>query len=299
MRLVVLFLCVWISLPVSAQFSSLYRIDTLLSEQLSPQFPAINQNGTKLSFASTSDNQLYYFDFNTAIIQQFTNETGGVGAACWSPVEDKIVFVTSPEGQLKQQFLTSKSSLLIPEREIKANAPQFNHQGNLLLFIGQRQSQQQTHIYTYDFVYDNLNQLTRNVVAKNPRWSPSDELISFHTNDGQSSKITLLSWYGATYGEIKSDSLKLFDADWADSDYKLIYIGHNSRRHYLISSRRNGEDFRVLLESKFLLSNPIWIPKTEKVLVTCTNSQGKRMMLMLNLDEQTTFEEVSFKILQE
>jgi len=299
MRFWVLLFCLIFSLSTTAQFSSIYHIDTLLSGQVNPQYSTINQGGTKLLFTANIDSQLYFYDFNTAVIQQFTSETKAVGASCWSPDDEKVVFVTSPEGQLKQQYFTGESSLLISERAIKASAPQFNHEGNLLMFIGQRQSQQHTHIYTYDFKYDNLNQLTRNVVAENPRWSPTDKLISFNTKDGLVAKIVLLNWYGAVYKEIKSDSLNLIDANWADSDYKMIYVGYNERRHYLISSRLNGEGFSVLLESKFPLSNPIWIPNSEKVLVTCTNYAGERIILKLNLDEQTTFEDILFKILQE
>jgi len=299
MRFWVLLFCLIFSLSTTAQYSSFYRMDTLLSEQVNPQFSVINQAGTKLLFTSSVDSQLYFYDFNTTVIQQFTNGTKTVGASCWSPDDEAIVFVTHPERQLKQQFFAGESRFLIPERAIKANAPQFNHEGNLLMFIGQRQSQQHTHIYTYDFKYDNLNQLTRNVVAENPRWSPTDKLISFNTKDGLVTKIVLLNWYGAVYKEIKSDSLNLIDANWADSDYKMIYVGYNERRHYLISSRLNGEGFSVLLESKFPLSNPIWIPNSEKVLVTCTNYAGERIILKLNLDEQTTFEDILFKILQE
>ncbi|MDY0077132.1 MAG: hypothetical protein RBR87_07625 [Bacteroidales bacterium] len=299
MRFWVLLFCLIYSLSATAQFSSIYHIDTLLSEQVNPQYSAINRAGTKLLFTASIDSQLYFYDFNTAIIQQFTNESRAVSASCWSPEDEKIVFVTHPEGQLKQQYFANESSLLIPERIVKASAPQFNHEGNLLLFIGQRQSQQHSHIYTYDFKYDNLNQLTRNTVAENPRWSPSDKFISFSTKDGLVKKIVLLNWYGAVDKEIKNDSLNLIDANWGDSDYKMIYVGYNERRHYLIRSRLNGNGISVLMESDFALSNPIWIPNSEKVLVTCTNYAGERMILVLNLDEQTTFEDVLFKILNE
>ncbi len=53
------------------------------------------------------------------------------------------------------------------------------------------------------------------------------------------------------------------------------------------------------LESTFPISNPIWIPDSEKVLVTCTNYAGERIILRLNLDEQTTYEDVLLKILKE
>ncbi|MBZ0241932.1 MAG: hypothetical protein K8F24_01840, partial [Bacteroidales bacterium] len=207
MRFWVLLFCLTYSLSAAAQFSSVYRMDTLLSAQVNPQFSAINQAGTKLLFTASLDSQLYFYDFNTAVIQQFTNGAKTVGASCWSPDDETIVFVTHPEGQLKQQIFAGESSPIIPERAVKASAPQFNHEGNLLMFVGQRQSQQHTHIYTYDFKYDNLNQLTRDVVAENPRWSPSDELISYNTTDGLLKKIVLLNWYGAIYEEIKNDSL--------------------------------------------------------------------------------------------
>ncbi|GEM_PF-1524354 len=299
MRFWILLIWLTFSLKASAQLSSVYRIDTLLSDQVNPIHPAIHPDGTKLLFTSAADSQVYFYDINSAVIHKLTNESEAVASACWSPNEEKIVFVSHPEGQLKQQFLAGKSSLLIPERALEACAPQFNHEGNLLMFIGQRQSQQQPHIFTYDFKYDNLNQLTRDFVVENPRWSPSDELISFDTKEGLRSKIVLLNWYGAVYQEIINDSLNLFDANWADSDYKMIYIGHKSQRYFLISSRLNDDGFSVLLESEFPLSNPIWIPNSEKVLVTCTNYAGEQLILRLNLDEQTTYEDVLLKILKE
>lgn len=299
MRYVYLLICLAFSLMAKAQFTSIYQIDTLPVAHLNPAHQAIHPDGSKLLLTAAVDSQLYYYDFNSAVIKRITNETEAVGSACWSPNEQKVVFVSHPEGVLKQQFLSKVSSLLIPEREIKASNPQFNHEGNLLLFIGQRQSQQQSHIFTYDFKYDNLNQLTRNTAVENPRWSPSDELISYNTTESALSKIVLLNWYGVVYDEIISDTLNLTEANWADSDYKMIYVGHNAKRNYLISSRLSDDDFSVLLESEFPLSNPIWIPNSEKVLVTCTNYAGERIILRLNLDEQTTYEDVLLKILKE
>lgn len=299
MRYGYLLLFLAFTLMTKAQFTTVYALDTLLTEHLNPIYPAIHPDGSKLLFTSAVDSQLYYYDFNSAVIQRITNETEAVGAGCWSPEEQKVVFVSHPAGVLKQQFLERSSSLLIPERDVKANTPQYNHEGNLLLFIGQRQSQQQSHIFTYDFKYDNLNQLTRNQVVQHPRWSPSDELISYTTRENKLEKIVLLNWYGALVHELESDTLNLIDANWADSDYKMIYVGHNEMRNYLISSRLSDDGFSVLLESTFPLSNPIWIPDSEKVLVTCTNYAGQRMILRLNLDEQTTYEDVLLKILKE
>lgn len=299
MRYGYLLLCLAFSLMAKAQFTSIYSIDTLLSEHLNPTHPAIHPDGSKLLFTSAVDSQLYYYDFKSALIQRVTNEAEAVGASCWSPDEQKVVFVSHPGGVLKQQFLSKASSLLIPERDVRANAPQFNHEGNLLLFIGQRESQQQSHIFTYDFKYDNLNQLTRNQEVQHPRWSPSDELISYSTRENKLEKIVLLNWYGALVDELESDTLNLIDASWADSDYKMIYVGHNEKQNYLISSRLSDDGFSVLLESTFPISNPIWIPDSEKVLVTCTNYAGERIILRLNLDEQTTYEDVLLKILKE
>lgn len=277
------------------QVSSKFQIDTLLNAEVNPLFPTINDEGTQLLFTSGQIPQVYLQDISTQEIKQITNEEGGTGAATWMPGEKEIVYVKLADRSLKKIDTFGNSENLLVDRDVYCSNPSFNHEGNLLVFVGRRENQKGRHLFTYDFKYDNLNQLTESQSFFWPKWSPSDELISCHTKTDDKSKIILYHWYGKEYQIIASDTIALRDASWTDSDYKIIYVGETAKQNYLFMSRKDGSENQVLARSSSPIEKPLWIPKTEKIIFLSTNTAGMNVLLQLNLDEQTNLYDVLTK----
>lgn len=280
---------------VNGQLISDYRIDTLLAENWNPQFPCISQDGSQLLFTLGENPQVYQLDLSSKSITQITQEADGTGAACFSPDEKQIVFVALPQRYLMKSADRGNISQLLPDREVFASTPSFNHEGNLLVFVGRRENQKGRHLFTYDFVYDNLNQLTKSTAVYWPQWSPSDELISCHEKTEKSSKIVLYHWYGKVAHILENDTVALRDAAWTASDYKIIYIGETTKKQYLFMSTKDGVSPEVLLETENHIEKPIWVAGTNKISLISMNQHGRNMLLQIDLDEQTNFPDVLTK----
>lgn len=184
---------------------------------------------------------------------------------------------------------------LLPDREVFTSTPSFNHEGNLLVFVGRRENQKGRHLFTYDFVYDNLNQLTNTATVFWPKWSPSDELISCHEKTEKGSKIVLYHWYGKEFQVLENDTIALRDANWTYSDYKIIYVGEAAKKQYLFMSTKDGGSTEVLLQSETTIEKPVWINGTEKIIFLNKKQNGQNMLLQIDLDEQTNFFDVLTK----
>ncbi len=280
---------------VNGQLVSNFRIDTILREGWNPQFPSINADGSRLLFTSGENPQVYQLDLTSKQITQVTNDANGTGAACWTRDESKIVFVSLPEQHLKKRDDHGNTAQLLPHREVFTTTPTFNHEGNLLVFVGRRENQKGQHLFTYDFVYDNLNQLTKAATVFWPKWSPSDELISCHEKTEKGSRIVLYHWYGKEFQVLENDTISLRDANWTYSDYKIIYVGETAKKQYLFMSTKDGSSTEVLLQSETRIEKPVWVNGTEKIIFLCANLEEQNMLLQIDLNEQTNFFDVLTK----
>ncbi|MBU1578207.1 MAG: hypothetical protein KJ578_05970 [Bacteroidetes bacterium] len=281
---------------VFAQQKSGIRVDTLLNDRWNVQQAVFDVEANKVLVVSEINerNTLFILEPGKSKLLKpgFTN--GALQSANWDRNPEKLIASSAENGQL-YRLDGQNWQYLLADRDVSAAYPVYNHSGNLLLFEGMRANQQNSSLFTYDFVYHNLNELDLTKNCQNPQWSPSDELISCTRAQDKDTEIALYHWYGAFYGLIKSDTLALRDACWTESDYRLIFVGEGKQFNYVLSSRKDGTDLKVLFSSTTKLSRPSRINGHDQLLLLQQTSTNRTQLLRIYLDEQSVQNHVNIK----
>lgn len=279
----------FISLSLCGQIQSEYLIDTLIDSHWDAANISISKDGKFLLFDSkiSGTSQIYSYSFESEDITQLTNISEGATQSCFHPNGKIIAFVNFNDEKLYKLNLIDSSVSLLFNREIKALHPQYNNPGNLIVFSGIRPNQSSIQIFTYDFVYDNLNQLTElSQHCLYPRWSPSNELITFgiYNSEFQFLEARIINWYGKFFGKIGKEKEEIRYANWSNSDYRTLYIEKNSTLEELVTNKKDQSSKELILSTEHYLETPVWIPKTRKIVFVCRNSSDKRCILLVDLD---------------
>lgn len=290
MKYTFIFIFLFVSSCLFGQFSSEYQIDTLIDSSWDAANLSISKDGKFLLFDSNTSgtSQIYSYSFENKNITRLTDIECGATQGCFHPNGKSIAFVKTDNQKLYKLNFSDSSVSVLFDRDIKTQFPQYNNSGNLIVFSGLRPNQNVVQIFTYDFVYDNLNQLTE--LDKHciyPRWSPLSELITFETynSEFQFIEATIINWYGKFYGNISDGAAEIRHANWSNSDYKTIFIEKNNKFEELITSKKDKSSKETILSTEYFLETPVWIPNTRKIVFVCRNYSNKRCTLLVDLDK--------------
>jgi len=144
----------------------------------------------------------------------------------------------------------SKTDKPLFNRPIQSRQGSFSMDTMLVCFSGFDIIADNWQIYTYDFVYDNLNQLTKSEFnGQNPAFSPNGKHIIYEEVDSSSKTILkMMNWYGKS--EISVDTLEGSNAFWDNDSWRFNYISKTLNDEGLISLRYNGQSPMKLISKQ-------------------------------------------------
>ena len=145
-------------------------------------------------------------------------------------------------------------------REIKSSSASFSENPNLICFLGFDEIRETWQVYTYDFVYDNLNQLTSHKTSCfQPSFSPNGKHILYQqVSEIRDTSLIMLNWYGNV--EFKFDSIDSFSPSWHKNSWRFYFIGKDETgAKELFSLRKDGKSLMKITdnfvqEKDFILS---------------------------------------------
>lgn len=236
-------------------------------------FPKWSADGSRLLFQSSQNGNwdIYLYDIKTDSLRQLTCDTANEQHPVWIPGKQQIVFDSDRGGvsYLYQMDLNSNKTDFLFNREIVCREASFPPTKRLVYFSGFDRHSEEWAIYSYDFVSDNLNHLTRlKGDCVHPSLSPNGKQLLFQRKSRfyPYTRLVLLNWYGNLEGEI--DSIPAIDPVWGPNGLKIYFVsGQDDLQGELYSIWKNGTHLERLTKDDLTIRTPAVSP------------DGKRMAL--------------------
>lgn len=291
MKLIVLFLIMYCTQHVLfGQIVTDFEVVPLTSMEEFAAHPAFSNDGSQIvySLESSGFEQLFVLDLGTKSTRQLTFDPANKSHPSWHPNGKQIIYDSDISGkrQLYALNIETLTSHLLFNRAIEARDGQFNSRANLLVFTGKASNEKNWNIYSYDFIYNNLNKISaHNSDCYLPEWSPRSEYISYHTSiNSQQVKSHLIHWYGKPAFDPGLINGNMSDISWSPNGYKIVFVAKNDEIFQLFISRRDGTEVQLLASSSHEIKHPDWSPDGRSLIFTLAESADKQNIWLLNLE---------------
>jgi Tol biopolymer transport system component len=235
-------------------------------------FPSWSADG-RIVFQSDKNGyeNIYLFDPAADSIAALTADTINEQHPVWVPGKEAVVYDAGYGKESRLFYLdlkTGKTRLLL-RRKIACREASFTPLRHLVVFSGFDDRTQHWQIFSYDFIYDNLNRLTsENGNCSFPVFSPDGKTIAYIVRTGGNpTKLKTINWYGEEMKAIASNVRGR--ACWTPDSWRLLYISKVGN-HYVISSIRNDGTHKVELLSSL---HPLCCPTL--------SANGKRLIFSM------------------
>lgn len=239
-------------------------------------FPAWSEDGKKLVFQSgkSGNSNIFLYNIMADTLIQVTDSTAKEQHPVFVPKSGKIAFDSQRDDSVyiySIDTVTQKEEVIF-SRKIFCQEPTFSPSGRLLVFKGYNRSSDSWQIFSYDLVYDNLNQLThfKNKKVFRPQLSPNGKIILFATKDTfspNSNSLNEINWYGEKV--ISIDTLPILSYCWSQNSFRIITILKNNNTFYSLTSlRKDGTSpYNLLNDSSTEITTPALSPDGKKLAV--------------------------------
>ena len=233
-----------------------------------PMYPAWSKQG-QLAFQSAEKGKEHIFIYDhgkNAIIPLPTGNTSSFHPV-WVPGRNAIVYDTGTGKNSRLFYMdlkTMRKKLLIP-RPIACREASFTPSRHLVAFSGFDDRTQRWQIFTYDFIYDNLNRLTnQNGDCSFPVFSPDGKRIAylFRGNDHRNT-LKIVNWYGDT-PETITDNI-LGKVSWSPNGWNILFVTLKNGFFSLSSIQYDGTQEREIYHSSQPLCCPVVNPVSHQI----------------------------------
>ncbi len=253
-------------------------------------FPAWSEDGSRLLFQSNRNGNwdIFLFDFNRDTLLQLTHDTTNEQHPVWFPNENKIVFDSDRGGHnylYKKDLKTGNTNFLFT-RKIECRQASFPPTKRLVYFSGFDRLTEKWAIYSYDFVSDNLNDLTDlKGNCSMPAVSPKGKQILFirTTKTYPFSQLSILNWYGNL--EVELDSLWAIDPIWSPTGLKIYFVsGEDNLQGEIYSIWKDGSHLERLTNDQLKVRTPAISPDGTKMALSVLKGTNYEIII-ISLDE--------------
>ncbi len=291
------FLLPWLwlvfALPAKCQMldtTNVFRIKLLQSNE---QFPAWSEDGSKLVFQSAGSGyaQLFLYDFFKDTLIQITFDETHKSHPVFVPNQNQIAFDVYIHDQVKIFKLDLTTGVRQPffRRSLLCEAPSFSPSGRWAVFKGRDPNRETWQLFSYDFVYDNLNQLThvKNSKLSRPVLSPDGKIILFGTRDNAvpyTRSLHEINWYGEKIRDL--DSLAVSSYGWLANSYRIVCSmdePHESPSFFTIT--KDGTYMMPLCSDTLHRVNPALSPDGKKIAVAAKFGNNFDIVVYNLIDE--------------
>lgn len=278
-------------------FTLLFSSASLLSQQLlqanrlqqlilsgSQMFPSWSGDG-EMVFQSGKKGRQNIFLYNPEkdTVVALTADSSDEQHPVWVPGKEAIVYDANRSNGFRLYYLslkTAKEHSLIP-RKIVCREASFTPSRHLVVFSGFDDRSQRWQIFSYDFVYDNLNRLTsENGDCSFPVFSPDGKKIAYlvRNNDGRT-KLRIINWYGELLETVKEEVQGRIC--WSSDGWRILFVSVKGKTFSISSIRNDGSHEEEIFASQHPLCSPAIQPFDKKLTFSMKNDKSFHIMTFL------------------
>lgn len=206
---------------------------------------------------------IYLYSLKTGETNQLTNNQTDEQHPVWVPGKNAVVFERG-EGHQTRLYLLNldnhREKQLI-NRKIAGRQASFTPSRHLVAFSGWDAISESWQLFTYDFIYDNLNQLTHeNGEVSFPEFGPKGKKIAYLVHfDGESPALAMCNWYGD--GKHLYQGLAPGKLSWGKSGWRFYGVKRDAIGNWSVCSWRNdGTAKACVYSAKYEICGPAFSP---------------------------------------
>jgi Tol biopolymer transport system component len=253
-------------------------------------FPKWSDDGSQLLFQANQNGNwdLFLYDLEKDSLRQLTIDPANEQHPVWVPGRQQIVFDSDRGGidYLYRMDLESGEVDFLFRREIVCREASFTPSKRLVYFSGFDPHSEAWDIYSYDFVSDNLNHLTRSKGdCMLPSISPDGKQVLFQRKSRTYpyNRLALLNWYGNPEGEI--DSIPAMDPAWGPGGLKIYFVsGQEDLQGEVYSIWKDGTHLARLAKDGLKVRTPAVSPDGTKIALAVLQENSFDIFI-ISLDE--------------
>lgn len=206
----------------------------------------------------------------------------------WHPDGDKVVFDSDKAGwdYLYVLDLKTYEVTTLFNRKIKCRNASFSGSSRQVYFTGYDELSRSWELYSYDFIYDNLNKLTNHKL----RCSDSDigvngkQIVYSKDNPFDRTKsLEVINWYGEHL--IGFNDFNCEDPSWGPAGFKLFFVSDmDNKEKELYSIWKDGSHLERLTFDEISVACPVVSPDGTKIAMSILTESGWDIII-LSLDE--------------
>jgi len=243
-------------------------------------------DGTKIAFQTNRNGNwdIYIYDLTTKTEKALVSGLSQEQHPTWFPDGRSVVFDSDSLGYeyLFRCRLSDGKITPLFKRDIICQQASFPQVPRQVYFSGYDKVSKQWQIYSYDFVYDNLNRLTQHKAkCADPQVAPDGKHLIYlkARTVFEPSSFPIINWYGEELGRL--DSLRAKDPCWNESGLKVYFVSYKDDvSGELYSIWENGSHLERLTFDTLQISQPAISPNGKSFLLTVGNTSGAGIRLI-------------------
>gem|GEM_PF-808303 len=247
--------------------------------------PAWSPDGKQVVFQAKNEGhgELYCYFPDSARVDRLLSSRFSLSNPLWHPNGGQIVFDSDSLGYpaLFVYSLSEKTISRLIYRDVVATEASFASSGRQVYFSGLDEISGIWQIFSYDFVYDNLNQLTENESdSRHPEVAPDGKKIMYYKSPSPflPEKYQLINWYGETQTEflIRGGA----HVCWEPQGLKVYFIqdGENGKNQ-LFSMWTDGSHLEQLTSEDLNFSHPTLSPDGKHIILTAEEEGHSKLYI--------------------
>ena len=275
----------------------LFSPASLLSQQLlqanrlqqlilsgSQMFPSWSGDG-RMVFQSGEKGRENIFLYNPAkdTVVALTTDSSDEQHPVWVPGKEAVVYDADHGDGIRLYYLslkTGKEHSLIP-RKIACREASFTPSRHLVVFSGFDDRSQKWQIFSYDFVYGNLNRLTNEKGnCSFPVFSPDGKKIAYVARDDDGrTELRIINWYGELLKTVKENVQGR--VSWSSDGWRILFVSAKDKMFSISSIRNDGSHEKEIFASSHPLCCPAIQPFNKKLTFSMKNKKNFHIFTFL------------------
>ncbi|MFA5419945.1 MAG: hypothetical protein WC341_15940, partial [Bacteroidales bacterium] len=248
--------------------------------------PRWSPDGKKVVFQTNRNGSwdIYCYDPATDVVYPLIISKYNLQHPVWHPNGQSIVFDSDSLG-LELLFiycLSGKETTRLFNREINGREASFASSSRQVYFSGYNKTNNKWQIYNYDFIYDNLNQLTHsNSYCLDPQVAPDGKHLVYHQAETvlEPASIPFINWYGEESHRLKG--LKAKDLCWHPAGLKMYFVSDmDEKKGELYSIWDDGSHLERITHDTIAQYQPAISPDGHTMIIVGQGPDGKGLFLI-------------------
>ena len=243
-------------------------------------------DGNRIAFESivNGKSSIYIYDINNDTIFHFTNKNANFRNPVWHPEENKLVIDSDINGNDYLYFMDVSTFVISPmfQRNVICKDPSYSTSDRQIYFTGYNEIEKKWEVYSYDFIYDNLNEVSDlRFNCTLPEISPNGKLIIYSIDDPFSNRsdISIMNWYGEQTVNLKT--IKTNDYIWHPAGLKFLFIGKDEyARPQLFSVWKDGTHIEQITNTTLDIASPAVSPDGSKLALSVKTESGYDIIIL-------------------